>query len=168
MPMITLHMHLITNLRHLCNLLLTNHGDEVSAIIDKETITAKKSVKLLGITIDNKLDFNEHISKLCKKVSLKLHALARVSNYMSSDKLRMIMKAFIESQFGYCLEMFKIINNHTSSIMKNIFPLSTNPYRLRNKNLFQTDNVHSVFNGTETISFRGPRTWAPVPENIKK
>ena len=42
-----------------CNLLITNHGDEVSAIIDKEIITAKKSVKLLGITIDNKLDFNE-------------------------------------------------------------------------------------------------------------
>ena len=52
--------------------------------------------------------------------------------------------------------------------MKIIFPLSTNPYRLRNKNPFQTDNVHSVLNGTETIPFRGPRTWALVPENIKK
>ena len=39
----------------------------------------KKSVKLLAITIDNKLDFNERIFKLRKKVSLKLHALARVS-----------------------------------------------------------------------------------------
>ena len=48
-----------------CNFLITNHhGDEVSAIVDQEIITAKKSVKLLGITIDNKLDFNEHISKL--------------------------------------------------------------------------------------------------------
>ena len=36
---------------------------------------------------------------LCKKVSL---ARDEYSNYMSSDKLRMIMKAFIESQFGYC------------------------------------------------------------------
>ena len=85
-----------------CNWLITNHGAEVSAIIDNEIITANKSVKKLGITIDNKFDFYEHISKLGKKVSLKLHALARVSNYMSSDKLRMIMKAFIESQFGYC------------------------------------------------------------------
>ena len=50
---------------------VTNHGGEISAIIDKEIITAKKSVKLLGITTDNKLDFNEHISKLCKKVGLK-------------------------------------------------------------------------------------------------
>ena len=39
---------------------------------------------------------------ICKKVSNKLHALARVSNYMSTHKLRTIMKAFIESQFQYC------------------------------------------------------------------
>ena len=39
-----------------CNLLVTNHEDEMSAIMDKEIITAKKSVKLLGMTRDNKLD----------------------------------------------------------------------------------------------------------------
>ena len=65
-------------------------------------------------------------------------------------------------------EMFRIINNHSPPIVKTIFPLSTNPYRLRNKNPFQTDNAHSVLNGTETISSRGTRTWTLVLENIKK
>ena len=60
------------------------------------------SVKLLGVTIDNYLKFGEHVSNHCKKASQKLHALARISNFMSQDKLRIIMKAFIESQFGYC------------------------------------------------------------------
>ena len=57
---------------------------------------------LLGITFDNELNFNAHVSNLCKKATNKLHALARVSYYMSIDKKRVIMKAFIESQFGYC------------------------------------------------------------------
>ena len=57
----------------------------------------KKSVKLLGITIDNNLDFNEHISKLCKQVSLKINALAWVAHFMNKDKLRILMKASIES-----------------------------------------------------------------------
>ena len=38
---------------------------------------------------------------LCDKASLKLHALARISPYMNLEKKRMIMKAFISSQFGY-------------------------------------------------------------------
>ena len=36
-----------------------------------------------------------------KKVSLKLHALARISPFTNKHKLRILMKAFIESQFGY-------------------------------------------------------------------
>ncbi len=85
-----------------CKLLITKHDNEVSINVDGHIIQAKKSVKLLGITIDNNLDFNEHVSKLCKKVSLKIYALARVAHFMNKDKLRILMKAFIESQFAYC------------------------------------------------------------------
>ena len=60
------------------------------------------SEKLLGIDIDSKLTFKGHVNKLCKKANQKLHALARVSNYMNEAKLRTIMKAFVTSQFGYC------------------------------------------------------------------
>ena len=85
-----------------CHLLISKCDKDVSIILENEIIECSSSVKLLGVTIDNKLDFTEHISKLCKKVSSKIHALARISNYMSPDKLRIIMKSFIESQFSYC------------------------------------------------------------------
>ena len=66
-----------------CNLLITNQDKGTSITIDNEVIECSKSVKLLGITIDNELDFREHVTKLCKKVNSKLHALTRISNYMS-------------------------------------------------------------------------------------
>ena len=50
----------------------------------------------------DKLDFTEHVSSICKKAGLKLHALARISKFMNKEKLRILNKAFIESQFGYC------------------------------------------------------------------
>ena len=37
-----------------------------------------------------------------KKTNNKLHVLARIAKYLSSDKLRILMKTFIESQFNYC------------------------------------------------------------------
>ena len=85
-----------------CKLLITNHEEDISAIIVGQSIICSKSVKLLGINIDNKLDFNIHVSNICKKVSLKLHALARISHFLGTGKLRIRMKSFIESQFGYC------------------------------------------------------------------
>ena len=51
--------------------------------------------------------------------------------------------------------------------MKDVFPISTNPYNLRNVPDFKTSNIRTVYNGTETISFRGPKTWALVPDEIK-
>ena len=205
-----------------CHLLVTHHEDDVSAVIDGQTIQSCKSVKLLGVCIDNNLNFSEHVSNICKKVSKKIHALSRVSHYMNKNKLRLIMKSFIESQFGYCplvwmfhnrtlnnrinvlheralrlvykdpklsfeelltqdksftihhrnlqklaTEMFKVKNNHSPIFMKNIFSDSTNPYDLRNAPDFNTSNIRTVYNGTETLSFRGPIIWSLIPEEIK-
>ena len=43
-----------------------------------------------------------HANFVCKKASQKLHALFRVSKFISKWKTRVIMKAFIMSQFSYC------------------------------------------------------------------
>ena len=71
-------------------------------MVDGHKIKGNKTVKLLGIKIDNQLNINDHVSSIYKKASLKLHALARISKFMSKEKLRVLMKAFVESQFGYC------------------------------------------------------------------
>ena len=63
--------------------------------------------------------------------------------------------------------MYKVKNNLSPTLMKNIFPDIEIPYNLRNMNPFQSSNVNTVFNGTETISFRGPKPWALVPNEIR-
>ena len=101
--------------------LLLSHPDEAIFVnVDGYQITNSKRKKLLGITIDTNLSFNEHVSGLCAKASQKLHALARVSKYMDTDKLRLIMKAFVNAQFGYCplVWMFhsRSLNNRINKI----------------------------------------------------
>lgn len=60
-----------------------------------------KSKKLLGVTIDNKLNFNEYENKLYDKANQKANALARVSSYMNIEKRKAIMKGLINSPFSY-------------------------------------------------------------------
>ena len=40
---------------------------------------------------------------MCKKATQKIYALARIVPFMDLKQRRNIMKAFVESQFGYCL-----------------------------------------------------------------
>ena len=100
---------------------MLSDNDLVHSIeVDGYTIKNSKSVKLLGIKLDNKLTFNEHVNTLCTKASQKIHALARVSNYMSLKQRRSIMYAFISSHFGYCplVWMFhsRLLNNRINKI----------------------------------------------------
>ena len=83
------------------HLLLSSPG-KYSAKIGKFSIENTNSQKLLGNKVDNKVIFDEHVSALCKEASNKLHALSRVSRYMTFKQRKIVMKAFISSQFGYC------------------------------------------------------------------
>lgn len=83
------------------HLLLSSPG-KYSAKIGKFSIENTNSQKLLGNKVDNKVIFDEHVSALCKEASKKLHALSRVSRYMTFKQRKIVMKAFISSQFGYC------------------------------------------------------------------
>ena len=58
--------------------------------------------KLLGTIIDQNLKFDEYILTQCKKAERKLKALATVCTYLSLERRRTKMKAFIESQLAYC------------------------------------------------------------------
>ena len=84
-----------------CHLLVANNT-EVSVTLGNENILASSSVELLGVKIDNNLNFSEHGSKLCKKSNQKLHSLARISKFLNCDKLKILMKTFITSQSTYC------------------------------------------------------------------
>ena len=67
----------------------------------------------------------------------------------------------------FAMEMYKAYNDLSPSLVKSIFPKREIPYNFRNCNPFKFTNGHTVFKGTETISFRGPKIWSLVPANIK-
>ena len=49
--------------------------------IKRSAIESSNSEKLLGVTIDSKLSFDDHITILCRKISQKLHALSTVASH---------------------------------------------------------------------------------------
>ena len=71
--------------------------------LENAFLESEESVELLGVKIDQNLDFNEHITDLLKRGNQKLHALMRISKFVTDkDKLKLIMRTFIESQFNFC------------------------------------------------------------------
>ena len=65
-----------------CRLFLSRYKHNSINII-VSVIKSSNSEKLLGITTDSDFTFEEHINMLCQKASQKLHALSRISKYLS-------------------------------------------------------------------------------------
>ena len=57
-----------------------NQPDKI--LIGNNSVEITSSVKLLGMTIDNQLTFNIHITNICKSASNQLNALVRLKPFL--------------------------------------------------------------------------------------
>ena len=105
---------------HKWHLLLTEIGDELCVKIGQQFIFNSANEKVLGVFFDNRLNFACHLNKLCKKAGQKLHALSRVSNFMSCNQRRIVMNAFISSQFNYCPLLWRCHNRSLNTQINKI------------------------------------------------
>ena len=83
-----------------CHLLVLGQrcDDPVTVVtvrIGSGDVVNSSEEKLLGVQIDSKLSFDNHVSKLCQKASNKLYALARISPYMDHRKLRILSRGLL-------------------------------------------------------------------------
>ena len=60
-----------------------NNKGEVTMRIGDTEIKNSEYEKLLGIKVDTKLNFNEHLNYIISKASRKVNALSTVMTYMS-------------------------------------------------------------------------------------
>ena len=84
-----------------CQFILSSNTKRETRFVNAP-ITSNLSEKLFRITLSSELKFEEHINKTCNIVSKKLNALHRIGSNMSLDKRKMLLRAFIESQFNCC------------------------------------------------------------------
>jgi hypothetical protein len=61
-----------------------------------------RAYKLLGIHLDEHLNFNYHTDFLCNKLSRSLFCIRRAKNLLSGPALKTLYYAFIQSHLNYC------------------------------------------------------------------
>ena len=65
------------------------------------------------------------------------------------------------------IEIYKIKNGYAPTIINSLFEIVDLPYNLRNDLKIKSQNVRTVFYGTESLIFLAPRLWNRLP-NIYK
>ena len=80
--------------------LLTSITASIAIKIKDNEILNSEGEKLLGVTVDNKLNFNNnHLQKILKKANQKVHVLGRITPNMSIPKRKLLMNSFFISSY---------------------------------------------------------------------
>ena len=84
----------------------TDASNDLEIKCDGELVPFVRKITLLGVIIDEYLNFDLHTISLCSKVMWKLSVLKK-SSYLFDLKFRIILfKLFIQSKYDYCSTIF--------------------------------------------------------------
>ena len=65
-------------------------------------------------------------------------------------------------------EMYKVSNELSTPIMRDIFSINKNPYTPRHNSQFSRRLLKTVYHESESISNLGPKIWDLVPNSLKE
>ena len=83
------------------NMLLKNKNvkrDDFNIIVDNDTLILTDAMTVLGVDIDDKLNFNSHVSNMCNKAGRQLNVLQRLKGSLDYASRLSIYKSV------YCVE----------------------------------------------------------------
>ena len=95
--------YMVLNQGKCCYMSFGSNPDKSDLILEDSTkIPSAEEYAILGVTIDNRLTFNNHLKNLCKKIANKLNALTRIAPYLDHNQFRLIYNLFFKGQLSYC------------------------------------------------------------------
>ena len=74
----------------------------IQVSLDNVDIAFVQKIDVLGVCIDGKLNFNEHVCRICSKASAQISAQQRLTGLLDYPSRKAIYTRFIASNFNYC------------------------------------------------------------------
>ena len=94
------------------------YGSETVIRIAEYKLKKVDKVRFLGITIDDKLNWESHIEDLVKKLNLTIIMLKRITKFIPKTEYRKLYDALFKSHLSYCISSWVGVSE---SKLRNIF-----------------------------------------------
>ena len=99
---------------------LNTQCDEVDIRIDDEMIKRVDRTKSVGLTIDDRLSWSNHVDEICRKVSSAIGALKRIRHFISANTALQIYNALILPHFDYCSPVWDCLSSQSSDKLQKL------------------------------------------------
>ena len=84
---------------------LISRSENITINVDGNIIEKSICEKLVGLKVDYKLKFNEHLQSILKKGGRNVNAFLRILPYKNFEKRRIFMNMFFTSQLFFTIAL---------------------------------------------------------------
>ena len=95
-----------------------NIPKDLTISVNDMNIKPNDSSKLLRIILDNKLNFEKHISSICKFASCQLNVLFRLKKFQGIKGRKVLIESFFYSSFKYFPLVWHFCNQKSHKRLK--------------------------------------------------
>lgn len=81
---------------------LKNKVCDLPVMLNGKPIPRTNCFECLGVFLDERMSWDQHIAKICKKVGAGIAVMKRVKPFVPNNTLTMIYNALIQPYFDYC------------------------------------------------------------------
>jgi len=119
-------------------------GSEFKIVMDDNKISQVEVTKFLGVLIDRKLTWQQHINSLSLKISKSLCIMSRLRNKLSSNCLLSLYYSLIYSHLNYCIILW---GSASKTNLQKLIILQKRAVRIINKShyLSHTDPIFKKY-----------------------
>ena len=86
--------------------ILKNRDEDLQLTIRNKELEVIQKTKYLGVTIDNSLNWKEHIKTVSTKVSKAIGFLRHSKTFLPQETLKTLYKGIVEPHFRYCCSIW--------------------------------------------------------------
>ena len=91
----------------------------LSVNVGESMITQSSKVRDLGVIFDQILNFDDHITAICKSTQFHIRNICKIRNLLSYDTCSTIIHALISCRLDYCNSiLYNVPKSKTASITK--------------------------------------------------
>ncbi len=121
-----------------------NDQPDVLVVISGAPVKSKKSMNVLGVIFDCKLNWNEQVANAIKKSNKTLYAIRMIKKYFTSDEIKIVLNSYYFSVLYYNSEIWLSPFLHTGP-KQQLLSASSNAIRscLKNQTRYISfENLH--------------------------
>ena len=79
-----------------------NLRDNQCLVVGKDKIEVSDYVKILGVTFDNRMTLQKHITNICRSVNMHIRKINSIRRYLSNTAVRTLVQSIVIARLDYC------------------------------------------------------------------